>query len=45
MSKRFVWRVERAEAYAGEEGKAFAELPVDEQDRYFDRAKEAFHFE
>jgi len=45
MSKRFVWRVERAEAYAGEEGKAFAELPVDEQDRYFDRAKEAFRFE
>jgi MazG family protein len=45
MSKRFVWRVERAEAYAGEDGKVFAELPLDEQDQYFDRAKEAFRFE
>jgi MazG family protein len=45
MTKRFVARVERAEAYAGEEGKAFASLPLTEQDRYFDRAKEDFRWE
>ena len=45
MSRRFVARVERAAAYANEEGKDFAGLPVEEQDRYFDRAKEAFHWE
>jgi MazG family protein len=44
-TRRFVSRVERAEQYATEEGKAFAELPLDEQDRYFDRAKEAFRWE
>jgi MazG family protein len=42
MTKRFVDRVERADAYAAEEGKTFAELALEEQDRYFDRAKETF---
>jgi nucleoside triphosphate diphosphatase len=42
MSRRFVERVERAERYAAEEGKSFAELELAEQDRYFDRAKEEF---
>jgi MazG family protein len=42
MSRRFVERVERAEAFAAEEGKLFAELSLEEQDRYFDRAKIAF---
>ncbi|MDX6407120.1 MAG: nucleoside triphosphate diphosphatase, partial [Gaiellaceae bacterium] len=42
MSHRFVERVERAERFAAEEGKSFAELPLAEQDRYFDRAKETF---
>jgi MazG family protein len=42
MTRRFVERVERAERYAAEEGKAFAELELLEQDRYFDRAKEDF---
>jgi MazG family protein len=41
MSDRFADRVERAEAMAREEGKVFTELSLDEQDRYFDRAKEA----
>ena len=36
------YRVERAEGYASEEGKSFAELPLGEQDAYFDRAKEEF---
>jgi MazG family protein len=40
-SGRFVARVERAAALAGKEGRSWAELPLDEQDRYFDRAKEA----
>jgi MazG family protein len=42
MTRRFVERVERAERYAADEGKSFAELELAEQDRYFDRAKEAF---
>ena len=42
MSDRFADRVERAEAMAREEGKVFTELSLDEQDRYFDRAKEQF---
>ena len=42
MTRRFVDRVERAEAFAAEEGKTWTELPLDEQDRYFDRAKEVF---
>jgi nucleoside triphosphate diphosphatase len=41
MSDRFIARVERAERLAGEEGKHWTELGLDEQDRYFDRAKEA----
>ena len=45
MTKRFVARVERAEAYAAEEGGAFAELSLEDQDRYFDRAKDAFRWE
>ncbi len=39
-SRRFVERVERAAELAGEEGRAWESLPLDEQDRYFDRAKE-----
>jgi MazG family protein len=42
MTRRFVDRVERAEERAGEEGKSFADLDLEEQDRYFDRAKEEF---
>ena len=42
MSRRFVERVERAERSAAAEGKSFAELPLAEQDRYFDLAKEKF---
>jgi MazG family protein len=42
MSRRFVERVQRAERSAAGEGKSFAELPLEEQDRYFDRAKEKF---
>src|SRR5262249_30922357 len=42
MTRRFVDRVERAEEHAGAEGKSFAELDLDEQDRYFDLAKEEF---
>ena len=39
MSKRFAARVERAEQLADAEGKRWTELSLDEQDRYFDRAK------
>jgi MazG family protein len=42
MTRRFVDRVERAEERAAAEGKSFAELGLDEQDRYFDLAKEEF---
>ena len=42
MTRRFVDRVERAEQYASAEGKSFAELELEEQDRYFDRAKVEF---
>jgi MazG family protein len=42
MSERFVARVERAERLAEHEGAVFAKLPLDEQDRYFDDAKEQF---
>ena len=42
MSRRFVERVERAEQTAAAEGKTFADLELDDQDRYFDRAKEEF---
>ena len=41
MSDRFVSRVERAEHLAADEGKEFSRLGLDEQDAYFDRAKEA----
>jgi MazG family protein len=41
MSDRFVARVERAERLAGAEGKRWTELGLEEQDRYFDLAKEA----
>jgi MazG family protein len=40
-SDRFVSRVERAEQLAAAEGKRWTELELDEQDRYFDLAKEA----
>jgi XTP/dITP diphosphohydrolase/tetrapyrrole methylase family protein/MazG family protein/ATP diphosphatase len=40
MSDRFVERVERADRMSAADGKAFAELELDEQDRYFDLAKE-----
>jgi XTP/dITP diphosphohydrolase/tetrapyrrole methylase family protein/MazG family protein/ATP diphosphatase len=42
MTRRFVDRVERAEEQAAAEGKSFAELELEEQDRYFDLAKEEF---
>jgi len=42
MSRRFVARVERAEVRAAAEGKSFVDLEVDEQDHYFDLAKEDF---
>ena len=41
MSGRFVARVERAAELAEGEGRSWAELPLDEQDRFFDLAKEA----
>jgi MazG family protein len=41
MSERFVARVERAEGLAEHDGKRWTELELDEQDRYFDLAKEA----
>ena len=40
VTDRFVERVERAEELARAEGASFAELPLAEQDRYYDRAKE-----
>jgi MazG family protein len=42
MTRRFVERVERAEELATAERKSFAELGLEEQDRYFDLAKEEF---
>jgi XTP/dITP diphosphohydrolase/tetrapyrrole methylase family protein/MazG family protein/ATP diphosphatase len=42
MTRRFVERVERAEEFAAAEGKSFADLELEEQDRYFDRAKVEF---
>jgi nucleoside triphosphate diphosphatase len=41
VSDRFVSRVERAEQLAADEGRTFSELELDEQDGYYDRAKEA----
>jgi len=40
VSDRFVARVEAAERLAAGEGRRFDELALDEQERYFDRAKE-----
>ena len=40
VSDRFVARVEQAERLAADEGRRFEELPLAEQDGYFDRAKE-----
>jgi len=40
-SRRFVARVEEAERLAADEGRTFGELPLEEQDRLFDCAKEA----
>ena len=40
VSGRFVARVEEAERLAAGEGRRFDELPLAEQDGYFDRAKE-----
>lgn len=45
MSDRFRARVERAEQLAARDGKLWSELPLAEQDAYFDRAKEVFSFE
>jgi XTP/dITP diphosphohydrolase/tetrapyrrole methylase family protein/MazG family protein/ATP diphosphatase len=39
--RRFVERVEEAERLAAAAGRSFGELSLDEQDRYFDQAKEA----
>ena len=39
--RRFVGRVEEAERIAAADGRTLSELPLLEQDRYFDRAKEA----
>jgi MazG family protein len=39
-SARFQARVEAAARLAAEEGRVFAELPLDDQDRYYDLAKE-----
>lgn len=40
MSKRFAARVERAEELAASDGREFAELTLEEKDRYFDAAKD-----
>ena len=40
-SERFVARVERAERLAAADGRRWTELALEEQDRYFDLAKEA----
>jgi MazG family protein len=42
MAKRFADRVERAEELAKVDGRVFTELSLDEQDRYFNAAKEEF---
>jgi MazG family protein len=40
-TQRFALRVEAAERLAGADGRTWTTLPLDEQDRYFDLAKEA----
>jgi XTP/dITP diphosphohydrolase/tetrapyrrole methylase family protein/MazG family protein/ATP diphosphatase len=42
MSDRFAARVERAEELASAAGHQFRTLPLDQQDRYFDLAKERY---
>jgi MazG family protein len=42
MARRFADRVERAEELASAEGRVFADLTLEEKDRYFDAAKEEF---
>jgi MazG family protein len=42
MATRFAARVDRAEELASVDGRAFAELSLEEKDRYFDAAKEEF---
>jgi XTP/dITP diphosphohydrolase/tetrapyrrole methylase family protein/MazG family protein/ATP diphosphatase len=42
MSDRFAARVERAEELSAAEGREFRTLPLEEQDRYFDLAKERY---
>ena len=42
MARRFADRVERAEELAKVDGRVFTKLPLEEQDRYFDAAKEEF---
>ena len=39
-NRRFVERVERAEQLAEARGEQWRELPLEEQDRYYDLAKE-----
>jgi MazG family protein len=39
-TRRFVERVERAEELAGRQGERWAELALEDQDRYYDEAKE-----
>ena len=41
-AKRFAERVERAEQLAAADGRVFAELSLDDKDRYFDAAKEEY---
>jgi MazG family protein len=40
-AQRFVARVEQAQALAAADGRVWTELPLEEQDRYFDVAKES----
>lgn len=42
MARRFADRVERAEQLAAADGRDFRALALEEQDRYFDAAKEEF---
>jgi MazG family protein len=44
-ANRFAARVERAEELAAADGRPFAELTLEEKDRYFDAAKEEFRSE
>jgi MazG family protein len=44
MSERFAARVSRAEQLASADGRAFADLSLEEKDRYFDAAKEELRF-